>query len=368
MKIFIIAGEPSGDEYGAKLMEELNKNNSELTFCGIGGTLMEAQGLKSMVPLNDIAVMGFSEIIKKIFYFLKLEKQILSFIKHNAPQKIILIDYPGFNLRIAKKIKAISNAKIIYYISPQIWAWKEKRINIIKKYVDELLVIFEFEKKWYQERGVKTHYIGHPFLDIWTKGHNINEFIEKNKIDIQKPILTLFPGSRKQEVKRHLSLFVDAALHLKSIVPELQILLGLHSDLELKKSIDKDVKIIEHDQLKALEIANAAIISSGTATLQSAIMGVPAVVVYKMNTISWLITKFFVNVKFASMANIIMNKEIYKEHLQNNATKEQIVASISKIFTDNLYKENLISEIKQINESVGSAGATKKAAKLIEMI
>lgn len=368
MKIFIIAGEPSGDEYGAKLIEELKKNNPVISFNGIGGSLMVQQGLKSMVPLNEVAVMGFSEIIKKIAYFLDLEKKILSFIKTNSPDKVILIDYPGFNLRIAKKIKSISKTKIIYYISPQVWAWKEKRIKIIKKYIDELLVIFEFEKKWYQDRKINAHYVGHPFLDIWSKSQNLEEFSTKYTIDINKPILTLFPGSRKQEVKRHLSLFIESALEIKKQIPDLQILLGLHSEIILDNPINEQVIIIDENQLKALEIASAAIISSGTATLQAAIMGIPAVVVYKMNFISWLITKTFVNIKFASMANIIMDKEIYPEHLQHNATKRNIVRSVSKILIDKTFKEKVVNAIKKIKNKIGNSGASSRAAHIIEKL
>ena len=368
MKIFIIAGEPSGDEYGAKLIAALKNDSPNLSINGIGGPLMEKQGLNSMVPLNQIAVMGFGEVIKKIKFFINLEKKILRFLKINSPDKIILIDYPGFNLRIAKKIKKISNIKIIYYISPQIWAWKEKRINTIKKYVDILLVIFEFEKNWYEKRGVTAHYVGHPFLDIWEPGIQTDNLYKKYNINSDQPILTLFPGSRKQELERHLSLFIESALEIKRQVPNLQILLGLHPELKFKGQINNEIIVVQDNPLKALEISNAAIISSGTATLQSAIMETPAVVVYKMNWFSWLITKLLVKVKFASMANIIMNEELYSEYLQHKATKFNIVNGTLKILNDKTYYDLLMNKIKILKQKIGNPGASNKAAKLIEKV
>ena len=368
MKIFIIAGEPSGDEYGAKLITALKNDSPNLSINGIGGPLMEKQGLNSMVPLNQIAVMGFGEVIKKIKFFINLEKRILRFLKKNKPDKIILIDYPGFNLRVAKKIKKISNIKIIYYISPQIWAWKEKRINTIKKYVDILLVIFEFEKIWYEKRGVAAHYVGHPFLDIWKPGIQNDNFYKKYNINSEQPILTLFPGSRNQELERHLSLFIESALAIKRQVPNLQILLGLHPELKLNSQINDEIIIVQDNPLKALEISNAAIISSGTATLQSAIMETPAVVVYKMNWFSWLITKLLVKIKFASMANIIMNEELYTEYLQHKATKLNIVNGVLKILNDKAYYDLLMNKIKMLKQKIGAPGASNKAAKLIEKV
>jgi len=368
MNIFILAGEPSGDEYGAKLMKELTTNNPKNTFYGIGGSLMSEQGLNSMVPFQKMSVMGFVEVIKSLFFFISVEKKILAFLKRNKPDKIILIDYPGFNLRLCKKIKAHINTQIIYYISPQIWAWKEKRITTIKKFVDEMIVIFEFEKKWYKSKQLNVNYVGHPFLDIWQPNQNLDSLILNYKIDLDKPILTLFPGSRQQEIDKHLHLFVQAALKIKKAIPNLQILLGLHSGVQLKQKIDQRITIINDEPLKALEIATAAIVSSGTATLQAAIMNTPAVVVYKMNLISWWLTKKLVHVHFASMANIIAKKLVFPELLQNDATINNISNHIIKIINEPAYRKKLLEEIKLIQEKVGKPGASKRAAQYIESV
>ena len=368
MNIFILAGEPSGDEYGAKLMEQLKKNNPKITFNGIGGSLMSAQGLNSMAPFQKMSVMGFAEVIKSLFFFINLEKKILTLFKKNRPDKIILIDYPGFNLRLSKKIKSQTNVPIIYYISPQIWAWKENRITTIKKYVDEMIVIFEFEKNWYKSKKLNVNYGGHPFLDIWQPNQNLDSLLLNHRIDLDQPILTLFPGSRQQEIDKHLHLFVKAALKIKKTIPNLQILLGLHSDVQLKQSVDQHITIINDEPLKALEVATAAIVSSGTATLQAAIMNTPAVVVYKMNKISWWLTKKLVQVNFASMANIIAEKLVFPELLQNDATENNISNHIIKMINEPEYRKKLMAEIKIIQEKVGEPGASKRAAQYIESV
>ena len=364
MNIFILAGEPSGDEYGAQLMQNIAEKKQNVNFFGIGGPLMEAQGLKSMVPLQKMSVMGFFEIIKTLPFFIKLEKKILKLIAEKKPDKIILIDYPGLNLRLAPKIKSRIKTQIFYYISPQIWAWKEKRIEIIKKHIDKMIVIFEFEKKWYQKRGVGVEYVGHPFLDIWNKGDTEN-LIQKYKIYKEQPILTLFPGSRKQELKKHLQLFVDVALKLKENIPNLQILLGLHPEIQLTNQIEQQIIIINDEPLKALEVANVAIVASGTATLQAAILNTPTVVVYKMNALSWFLTQRMVKVKYASMANIIAEEEVFPECLQSEATIKNLYKAAHKMFDNSNYKQNLIQKITTMNQKIGSCGASKKAAEYI---
>ena len=364
MNIFILAGEPSGDEYGAKLMQELTSINSNISFSGIGGSLMEKQGLKSIAPFNKMSVMGFFEIIKTLPFFLKLEKNILKILKDQKPEKVILIDYPGLNLRLAPKIKSSIDTKIFYYISPQIWAWKEKRIEIIKKYIDKMMVIFEFEKIWYHKRGVNVEYVGHPFLDIWKKNQT-KAIIQKYNINIEQPILTLFPGSRKQEIKQHLQLFIKAALKIKSKIPTLQILLGLHPNINLDIPIKEEIIIIRDQPLKALEIGHCAIVASGTATLQAAIMNTPSIVVYKMNKLSWCLTKKLVKVKYASMANIIAEEEVFPEYLQSSANIRNLSSSAYKIFNNQNYRDILNHKIKLINNKIGLEGASKNAASYI---
>tara|TARA_B100000029_G_scaffold507159_1_gene591248 strand:- start:647 stop:1774 length:1128 start_codon:yes stop_codon:yes gene_type:complete len=364
INIFVLAGDPSGDEYGAELMKQMKTENVNINFYGIGGPYMEQCGLKSMAAFEKMAVMGFIEILKSIRFFMALEKKIIDFVQEKKLEKIILIDYPGLNLRLCKKIKQKINCQIFYYISPQIWAWKEKRIETIKKYVDHMIVIFEFEKKWYAEKGLKTQFFGHPFLDIWDKNNN-QHFIKKHNIDITKPIITLFPGSRIQELRKHLNVLIDASINIKKKIPDVQILLGLHPNIN-KPNIKESSIIIVHDSpLKALEIATFAVVASGTATLQAAIMNTPAIVVYKMNAWSWYLTNNLVKVKFASMANIIADKLVFPELLQKNLTSDSISELGLQLIHNTDYKNTMIDQIKKINHTIGEAGASRKIATFI---
>ena len=364
MNVFVLAGEPSGDEYGAELMKHMKSENPNIHFYGIGGPGMQKYGLKSMVSFEKMAVMGFVEILKSITFFIQIEKKIIQFIKQNKPDKIILIDYPGLNLRLCQKIKKKTTCQIFYYISPQIWAWKEKRIETIKKYVDHMIVIFEFEKDWYADRGVKAQFFGHPFLDIWHKNDN-QSFVQKYNIDLNKPIIALFPGSRNQELKNHLNILINASINIKREIPDVQILLGLHPNIN-KPNIDETDIIVVHDEpLKALEIATFAVVSSGTATLQAAIMNTPSIVVYKMNTWSWHLTRNLVQVKFASMANIIADELVFPELLQKDLTSENISALGLKLMRDIDYKNIMIDKMKKINHTIGGPGASQKIATFI---
>tara|TARA_B100000614_G_scaffold133946_2_gene119240 strand:- start:5664 stop:6767 length:1104 start_codon:yes stop_codon:yes gene_type:complete len=364
MKIFIIAGEPSGDEYGAILMKKLKEKNNSIQFIGIGGELMAKYGLSSMVPLKKMSVMGFAEVIKNISFFFRLQKDIISLIKFEKPDKIILIDYPGLNLRLAAKIKSFTNTKIYYYISPQIWAWKEKRINKIKKYVDHMIVIFNFEVSWYKKRNLNVEYVGHPFLDILDNNNN-EAFLDKYGLDLSKPILTLFPGSRNQELNKHLHLFESVAMKLKTKIPTLQILLGLNKNLTLQNKINEKITVIEDEPLKALEIANVAIVASGTATLQAAIMKTRSVVVYKMNPVTWWFAKTFVHIKYASMANIIANKEVFPELIQSNATTKNVYDAVLQMFENKELIAQLEKDLQEINKYIGKKGASQRAAEFI---
>ena len=227
-----------------------------------------------------------------------------------------------------------------------------------------MIVIFEFEKNWYSERDVKAKFFGHPFLDIWDK-NNTQHFIQKYNIDINKPIMTLFPGSRNQELKKHLNLLIKASINIKKQLPDMQILLGLHPNINTPNINEADIIVIHDEPLKALEIATFAVVSSGTATLQAAIMNTPSIVIYKMNAWSWYLTKNLVQVKFASMANIIADKLVFPELLQKQLTSESISELGMKLIRDTEYRGTMINQMKKINQIIGEPGASKQIATFI---
>ncbi|MBC8213903.1 MAG: lipid-A-disaccharide synthase [Candidatus Marinimicrobia bacterium] len=365
---FIIAGEPSADTHGASLMKEMLSINSDINFAGIGGHNMKALGQDQLFSSDQMAIMGFTEVIRHLKFLKNAKKTVVKHIISNPPDKIILIDYPGFNLRLAKELKKISNIPIIYYISPQIWAWKENRIKTIKKYVDKMIVILPFEKDWYRERGLEVEYVGHPILDQYVPAKR-EVIANELSIDQKKPILTLFPGSRKQELHRHLKLFLDSALLVKKEISDLQIILGLAKEFDLNEISQNydlsNIKIEQKNPISALEIADVAIVASGTSTLEAAVYETPSVIVYKLSTISWLISKLIVKVPFAGLVNLIANKEVFPELLQDNATTENISKSVSKILLDEDYRNSLAEEIQNVKTALGGSGASNRVAQLI---
>lgn len=363
-KIFILAGETSGDLHGSYLMKSLKKINPHIEFSGIGGSFMEAEGIYSLVPLNKMSVMGFVEVIKHLPFFMDLKKKVLEKITQEQFSQIILIDYPGFNLNLLPKLKNITTAKITYYICPQIWAWKEKRIELLKKYVDNKIVIFPFEQEWYKSRGVDVNFFGHPILDEWEPSPK-ERLAEKLNLNPEKPTLTLYPGSRVQEFHKHITILIEAAKLIKIKIPDIQVIVGCAKSINISQysSNFPDWLILEiHNPQLSLEIADVAIIASGTSTLEAAVFGTPGVIVYKLSPISWWLSKQFVKVKFAGMVNLIANKEIMPELLQDEANPEKISQNILDLLEDPKKYIKKKIELLKVKNALGGKGVCEKIA------
>jgi len=362
-KIFIVAGEASGDLHGSGLMRSIKACNPNVSFSGLGGKKMEQQGLKSIVSIDKLAVMGFVEVAKNISFFLNLEKQIIKNIISTNPKKIILIDYPGFNLRIAQKIKKISNIQITYYISPQLWAWKEKRVETIRNNVDDMIVVFPFEKQWYKNRNIDAKYFGHPIIDN-CKPYDFSKNNSKNTINV-----AICPGSREQEISRHMPVISKTIKNFKNEMGnKIQFIIVRAKNIKEKTILSyvnsSDAIISEDSIFKVFEKSDCGVVASGTASLECAITKKPIVVIYKMSWISWLITKFFVNVKFACIANILMNKEIIPELLQKEFTVRNLTQHLKKIIDakpSSEYQQNIDSLIS----SLGDGNSYENTAKYI---
>ena len=362
---FIIAGEISGDIHGALLMDAMKKADPTCHFTGIGGSEMEGVGLSSLIPLEKMSVMGFVEVLKHLRFFKSVEQKVMETIGAENPERIILIDYPGFNLRLTKKVKQQFNIPITYYISPQIWAWKEKRIDIIKRCVDQMLVIFPFEKSWYAERGIEVEWVGHPYLEEWNATPK-SELKTQLGLDPDRLLLTLFPGSRKQELDRHLTVCFDAAKKIQADISELQIVLGLAPNVDIESmQIPENIHVERAHPRRALEAADAAIIASGTSTLEATIYGTPMVIIYKMNPISWWISKRLVKTRFAGMPNLIANRIIVPEFLQSDATPKAISTQIIRMINPGLARDNTLQNLHNVREALDNGNASSKAATLI---
>tara|TARA_B100000963_G_scaffold343078_1_gene344551 strand:+ start:21258 stop:22340 length:1083 start_codon:yes stop_codon:yes gene_type:complete len=358
MKYYIIAGEASGDLHGSKLIQEIKKNDPESNFRLWGGDLMSKSGSKVVKNLEELSFMGFYEIIINIFTVFKNLSFCKKDIKLFNPDKIIFIDYPGHNLRIAKWAKK-QGFKTYYYISPQVWAWKESRVNILKKYIDELYVILPFEKDFFEKKhNYKVHYFGNPVMN------NIDEFIHTNKIKIEskKPIISILPGSRKQEIKKILG---DILKVIKKFPNYRFIIAGVsHIDKEFYEKIlnGNNTEVIFNKTYKLLNSSSFSIVASGTATLETALFNVPQIVCYKTNFINYFLAKFIVKIKFISLVNIIMGREVVKELIQNDVNPKKIEMELSNLLNNNKIKD----DYKELRNIIGENNTAKKIVSHIQ--
>jgi lipid-A-disaccharide synthase len=371
LKYYIIAGEASGDLHGSNLIKELKIINPSSTFRCWGGDLMKSQCNKLVMHYDDFSYMGFLEVIvnaKKILSYISLCKKD---IEEYNPDVIIYIDYPGFNMKIAEWAKR-KNFINHFYISPKVWVWKEYRVKKIKRVIDKMYVILPFEEGFYlNKHNYKVDFVGHPLLDAIDnqKEFNRQEFLAKNKLS-SKPVIALLPGSRNQEIIKLLPLMLDVVSNFndyqiiiagapnKSIDYYKKIIL---SNKESRSSI----KVICNQTYDILRISSAAIVTSGTATLETALFRVPQVVCYKTSVISYLIGRLLIhNLKFISLVNIILDKHVVKELIQNNCNKDNLVIELQKILNKS-DRSLMLKEYELLHKKLGGKGASKKTAELI---
>ena len=347
MKYYIISGEASGDLHGSNLIKELRKLDGEASIRCWGGDLMEKAGATVVKHYRDLAFMGFAEVIQNlgtIFKNIRFCKQDISTFQ---PDVLILIDYPGFNLRIAAWAKQ-QGIKILYYISPQIWAWKENRIHAIKKNVDKMLVILPFEKEFYAKWNFNVEYVGHPLVEVIDafKSTIISEDSTTDHFDRNEdsPIIALLPGSRKQEILKKLPVMLQVAKrfpHYQFVVAKAP---GLPEDFYNNLMVDqKNVSAVLNQTYELLSKSRAALVTSGTATLETALFGVPEVVCYKGNNISYQIAKRLIKIKYICLVNLIMDKEVVKELIQQEMNEDNLVNELGLLLT-NKNKQQKIQE------------------------
>lgn len=364
MKYYIIAGEASGDLHASNLMKEIKKKDNNAEFRFWGGDLMQTQGGTLVKHYRDLAFMGFAEVIMNLRTILGNISVAKKDIEAYKPDAIILVDYPGFNLRIAEFVKNLG-IKVYYYISPQIWAWKTGRVHKIKKVVDKMFVILPFEEEFYGRYDYKVEFVGNPLLDSLHNLPAINEetFRKEHNLD-ERPIIALLPGSRTQEIKVKLPLM----LSVEKDFPEYQfVVAGAPSQPidNYKKIINENLKIVENKTYDLLRISHAALVTSGTATLETALLKIPEVVCYKGNALSYEIGKRLIkNIRFISLVNLIMDKEVVKELIQHDLTYENIKHELNLIL-NTPKREQILNDYENLYEKLGGVGASERTAKLI---
>ncbi|OGV09817.1 MAG: lipid-A-disaccharide synthase [Ignavibacteria bacterium RIFOXYB2_FULL_36_7] len=365
----IIAGEVSGDILGGELSEELIRIDSEIKLCGIGGDKMKQAGVEIVCHINRLAFLGFAEVIRHIPFVKKVQNDLVEVIKEKNIKHIIMIDYPGFNLNFAKKIKPLG-VKILYYVSPQVWAWGKGRIKKIKRLVRKMFVVFSFEEKIYSDEGIDVEFVGHPLLDRINKYDYLTKekFIESYNLDPAKDILLVLPGSRKFEIEKIFPACVKAALRLKKEF-NLQIVVAGASNIEEKLfagiSPLSEYKIIKNRNYELMKYSKVGIIKSGTSTLESGLFGLPMVIVYKTSRLTYFISKSLVNLKNIGMANIISGENVVPELIQHDVNPESIYREVKKILSDGDLFDSIKRKLLTIKSKLGSEGAAKRTARSI---
>lgn len=374
MRYYIIAGEASGDLHGSNLIKGLKEVDKSAQIRAWGGDLMSAAGADLVKHYKETAIIGFVEVIAKINKISKNFKECKADLINYNPDVLILIDYPGFNLRMAKFAKE-RGIKVFYYIAPKVWAWKEGRVKKIKKYIDKLFIIFPFEIEYFKKWGIDAIYNGNPLLDSVNNFKNCNEtkdeFAKRIGIETNKQCVALLAGSRKGEIKYLLPRLVKVANNF----PDKQFLLACAPSME-KKVYDEiigegsgNIKLLWGETYPILKHSEAALISSGTASLEAALIGVPQVVCYGGNEISYQIAKRVVKLKYISLANLIMDKGIFKELIQHTCTPENISKELMQLLENKEYINNMKADYATIREILGGEGASNKvAAAMVEQL
>lgn len=365
----LIAGEASGDTHGAKLVAALKQLDPQGECFGIGGSNMRAVGCDIIFDANLIAVMGLVEVIKHYPTIKRAWNIALNALKQRMPDLLILIDYPGFNLRFAKKAKALG-IKVLYYISPQIWAWHQSRIHKIKKYVDHMVVLFPFELKFYQEANIPVSYFGHPIVEHIQPIESVLAR-QQLKLDPRAVTFGLLPGSRKSELSRLMpTLIASAEVLQQRYYPHAQFVIPLAStltetDLQVYFSgRDLDIHLIHGHSQMAMAACDVLIGSSGTVTLEAAILGVPMVIIYKLNALTYWLAKKLIKVKFIGLTNLLADKSVMPELIQEAANVNNIVSLASKFIDDPKYLESNKNELRIVRHLLGVSGAAKQVAAL----
>ena len=367
MKYYIVAGEASGDLHASNLLKAIKAKDPEAEFRGWGGEMMEAQGTTLVKHYRDLAFMGFIEVVANLRTIAKNLKFCKADIADWKPDAVILVDYPGFNLRIAPFAKELG-IRVHYYISPQVWAWKQNRVHKIKKVVDRMFVILPFEKPFYARFDIEVDFVGHPLLDAL---YDLPEmlpfeaFANQHGLDPSKPLIAVLPGSRRQEIKVKLPLM----LSVMQDFPDHQFAVGMAPSIdeswykELLKGLP--VGLIKDDTYGLMRQASAGMVTSGTATLEAALLGLPEVVCYKGSAISYHIAKRLIKIDYISLVNLIMDREVVKELIQHELNHENLRTELKGLLEPGARLDTLKSDYSGLRDRLGGEGASDRCAEMM---
>jgi lipid-A-disaccharide synthase len=375
-RILIVSGEASGDQHGASLVRAVHSLAPDIQFIGMGGNHMRKAGVDIRVDAGPLAVVGAIEVLRHIFPIYRAWKTLRSIIREEPPDVLVLIDYPTFNLHLAKIAKR-AGIKVLYYISPQIWAWHRSRIHTIRARVDKMLVVFPFEEALYRAHGVPVAYVGHPLAGKVRADKDPALMRQEWGIEPQARVIGLLPGSRQGEIRRLLPVMLETAKRLHISYPDLHFVLPLADTLSIGdiapylQSLEKvlPIHIIPQQFYNTLQLCTAAIVTSGTATLETALLEVPMVIVYKTAASTYHIAKRILNIPHIGLCNIVAGKAIVRELIQQAAHPKAMAAEIAHILEDMPYRETMQTNLRAVKNKLGEGGGIEAAAKaLLELV
>jgi lipid-A-disaccharide synthase len=364
-KFFVITGEASGDMHASFIIREIKKRIPASVFYGIGGRNMKKEGVHILFPLEHFAIIGFWEVVRKIGSAKRILRSLIKHMRSLRPDVLLLIDSPGFNLRLAPFAKALG-IKVFYYITPQVWAWGGWRLRAMYKHIDHALVIFPFEQKLLSSFGIKTTFVGHPLVDEMGPVMEKGDFCVLHHLDPARPIVALLPGSREGEIKRILPLMLNIAREIRSAKPDVQFLLPTISRV-IEKLLPQDIDIgVAYDETASgINAADAAIAASGTVTLETALLGTPSVVVYRVSVLTYLIVKMLIKVPYIGLINIVGRKRIVPEYIQFSIRVPHIAREVLRLIKEPDYAVKIIDELHRVRDMLGGRGASSRAADVI---
>ncbi len=368
-KVMIMAGEASGDLHGGRLVAALKQQDPAIELFGVGGQQMAAAGMQLYYHVDQLAYMGFVEVARHYFFFRRVFNHLLKVVEERKPDVVVLIDYPGFNLRFARAVKK-KGVRTLYYIAPQVWAWGQGRAAKMAAFIDQMAVLFDFEVPFFSKFGIRTVFVGHPLLE----GMQINKerlaFFTAYQLDPDAPALALLPGSRHQEVAQLLPVMLATAARLRCKFPAVQVLLSQAATIQseqLEKLLSDYpwVKLIPGDYYAMLAYSRAALVASGTATLETACAGLPFALVYRVSPLSFAIGKRLVKIPYIGLVNIIAGEAIVHEYLQDRATPECLLPEVESLLFDEARRQQLIQQLSAVKHKLGAPGASQATAELV---
>jgi len=369
-KILLVAGEVSGDLHGAHFMEAIQRIDPDIQFLGVGGEHLKKMGMKLLLPFHSLSVVGITEVFLKLRTIFKALQKLKTSMNQERPDLIILIDFPDFNLRLAK-IAHRKGIPALYYISPQVWAWRPKRVNLIAKWVKKIIVLFPFEVPLYEAVGVDVEWVGHPLLDIVRPTLSREMALQRFDLDPDRKTVALLPGSRMDEVKRLLPPLLASAYLLQKEISALQFIIPLAPGIS-KENLSPwmresaiPVKMVEGWTYDVMNLSDLLITASGTATLEGAILGKPMIIVYRVSLISYWIGRILIQVDHIGLVNIVAEKEIAPELIQNEVNPSRIVEEALRILRDPVLVKKMTESMGKVRQSLGERGAAERAARIV---